>query len=150
MPEASKVAFRDLDQEEIEALLARNQVGRLAFSFKDRVDIEPLSYVYSDGVINFRTAPGAKLEVLLHQPAVAFEVDEVRSPCEWKSVVVHGTVYIAEPEGSRYDIEAHEEAMAAIRKAVPHALGPDDPVPFRTVLVRLHVFRREGREARPA
>lgn len=150
MPEASKVSFRELDQEEIEAILARNHVGRLAFSFKDRVDIEPLSYVYTDGVINFRTAPGAKLEVLLHQPAVAFEVDEVRSPYEWKSVVVHGTVYIAEPDGSRYDIEAHEEAMAAIRRAVPQALGPDDPVPFRTVLVRLHVFRREGREARPA
>lgn len=150
MPEASKVQFGNLDQQETEALLSRNHVGRLAFSFKDRVDIQPINYAFSDGVINFRTAPGAKLDVLLHQPAVAFEVDEVRGPYEWKSVVVHGTVYIAEPEGSRFDVEAHEEAMAAIRRAAPKALGPDDPAPFRTVLVRLHVFRMEGREARPA
>jgi nitroimidazol reductase NimA-like FMN-containing flavoprotein (pyridoxamine 5'-phosphate oxidase superfamily) len=149
MPETSKVEFRAVEREEAEAILARNQVGRLAFTFKDRVDIQPVSYAYTDGVINFRTAPGAKLEVLLHQPSVAFEVDEVRGPYDWRSVVVYGTVYIAEPEGSRYDIEAHEAAMAAIRQASPEALGPDDPAPFRTVLVRLHVFRIEGREARP-
>src|SRR5688572_26845124 len=78
MTEASKVQFVDLDDAETEAILARNHVGRLAFTFKDKVDIEPLSYVYAGGVINFRTAPGTKLEVLLHQPSVAFEVDEVR------------------------------------------------------------------------
>jgi nitroimidazol reductase NimA-like FMN-containing flavoprotein (pyridoxamine 5'-phosphate oxidase superfamily) len=149
MTEASKVQFVDLDDAEIEAILARNHVGRLAFTFKDKVDIEPLSYVYADGVINFRTAPGTKLEVLLHQPSVAFEVDEVRGHYEWKSVVVHGTVYIAEPEGSRYDLEAHDAAKAAIRRAAPYALGPDDPAPFRTILLRLHIFRKQGREARP-
>jgi nitroimidazol reductase NimA-like FMN-containing flavoprotein (pyridoxamine 5'-phosphate oxidase superfamily) len=148
MSEAARAEFLELDQPEIEAILARNHVGRLAFTFRDKVDIEPLSYVYADGVINFRTAPGTKLEVLLHQPSVAFEVDEVRGHYEWKSVVVHGTVYMAEPEGSRYDVDAHEQAVAAIRGVAPQALGPDDPAPFRTVLLRLHIFRMEGREAR--
>ena len=61
MTEAARVEFLELDQPEIEAILARNYVGRLAFTFRDKVDIEPLSYAYADGVVNFRTAPGTKL-----------------------------------------------------------------------------------------
>jgi nitroimidazol reductase NimA-like FMN-containing flavoprotein (pyridoxamine 5'-phosphate oxidase superfamily) len=31
------------------SFLAGNNVGRLAFSFHDRVDMEPIRYVFSDG-----------------------------------------------------------------------------------------------------
>ena len=38
--------IRELTRAEIEALLTRNNVGRIAYAFKDRVDIEPINYVY--------------------------------------------------------------------------------------------------------
>lgn len=69
--------FRPLDRPEMEALLARNHVGRLAFSFHDRVDIEPIHYVYADGVLYARTSPGHKLTTLAHHRWVALEADEV-------------------------------------------------------------------------
>src|SRR5688500_1171606 len=92
--------FRELDPPEVEQLLTRNHVGRMAYSFHNRVDIEPISYVHAGGVIYMRTAPGSKLATLIHAPWVAFEVDEVDGPFDWRSVVAHGTVYVLEDSGS--------------------------------------------------
>ena len=77
MPTTTAVV-RDLDFPEIEAMLKSHRYGRLAFSFRDRVDIEPIHYVYEAGWLYGRTSPGTKLTVLAHHPWVAFEIDEVR------------------------------------------------------------------------
>ena len=37
-------SIRDLDFAEIEAMLQSHRYGRLAFTFRDRVDIEPIHY----------------------------------------------------------------------------------------------------------
>ena len=81
----SAPTFRELPRDECDALLARNHVGRVAFSFHDRVDLEPVHYVYAEGWIHGRTAPGAKVAVLRHHPWVAFEVDEVEGLFRWRS-----------------------------------------------------------------
>jgi nitroimidazol reductase NimA-like FMN-containing flavoprotein (pyridoxamine 5'-phosphate oxidase superfamily) len=75
--------FHVLDRAECEALLLSQQVGRLAFSFRDRVDIEPIHYVYADGYIYGRTQFGSKVTVLAHHPWIAFEVDDVRALYEY-------------------------------------------------------------------
>ena len=148
MTQAPTPKFRDLSTAECEAILARNHVGRIAFAFKDRVDIEPIGYAFANGVINWRTSEGTKLDVLRRQPSVAFEVDEVEGPFDWHSVVVHGTVYQVEPAGSEHDRRVWEEALAALRAVQPAAFGPEDPAPFRTTVLQLHIMEISGREAR--
>ena len=148
MTQGATPKFRDLSTEECEAILARNHVGRIAFAFQDRVDIEPISYAFAKGIINWRTSEGTKLDVLRRQPSVAFEVDEVEGPFDWRSVVVHGTVYPVEPGGSEHDQRAWAEALAALRGAQPGALGPEDQAPFRATVLQLHVMQITGREAR--
>jgi nitroimidazol reductase NimA-like FMN-containing flavoprotein (pyridoxamine 5'-phosphate oxidase superfamily) len=60
--------FRELSSDESHALLASKKVGRIAFTFHDKVDIEPINYV-SDGEWIFgRTSMGTKLATLLHHP----------------------------------------------------------------------------------
>ena len=103
MPRTREPTFRDLDETETHDLLARNHVGRIAYSFHDRVDIEPISYVFADGAIYLRTTPGSKLETLAHSPWVAFEVDEVSGPFDWKSAVAHGTIYTLHDAGGEID-----------------------------------------------
>src|ERR1700680_2898471 len=93
MDTATKPMIKELRRDEMEALLARNNIGRLAYAFADRVDIEPIHYVYADGWIYGRTSRGAKLETIQHNRWVAFEVDEVRGLFDWRSVVVRGCVY---------------------------------------------------------
>lgn len=142
-----KPAFRDLDRHEIEQMLASHHVGRLAFTFRDRVDIEPIHYVYDGEWIFGRTSYGTKLVVLAHHPWVAFEIDEVRGPYDWRSVVAKGTVYFVEPDAAGNAAEVYERAVSAIRRVVPTAFTDDDPTPARTVLFRIHIDELQGRAA---
>ena len=150
MTTTTPVTFRDLDASESNRLLTRNHVGRIAYSFRDRVDIEPISYVFADGRIYIRTAPGSKLTALAHAPWVAFEVDEVNGPLDWRSVVVHGTVYVLEDHGSRISRESYQRAVDRLRTPMPHTLDPLDPTPERAVVLQIHPDTIRGREARPA
>jgi len=142
--------FRDLTPEECEALLAVNHVGRLAFSFKDRTDIEPIHYVFENGWIYGRTGEGSKLTTIGHHPYVAFEVDEVYGVFDWRSVVAHGTVYLLEPAGGAANEAEYERAVELLRRFLPKTFKPGDPVPFRTVMLGIHVDELQGREARQA
>ena len=140
--------FRDLSVREMHDLLTRNHVGRIAYSFRDRVDIEPISYVYADGAFYMRTEPGSKLRVLAHAPWVAFEVDEVHGPFDWKSVVAHGSVYVLDDLGSPEARETYRSAVSRLRELSPEALGDDDPVPMRRIVLKLYPDDMSGREAR--
>ena len=144
---AAAPSFRAMDRRRIDALLARNHVGRIAYSFHDRVDIEPIHYVFDDGVLCLRTAPGSKLTVVKHNPWVAFEVDEIRGLFAWRSVVVHGTLYTAEDGADPLAHAIYERTLARLRTLVPGTFHEDDPVPFRFVLFRLHIAEATGREA---
>lgn len=139
--------FRDLEFSEIEAMLTEHHYGRLAYSFRDRVDVEPIHYVYGDGWLFCRTSPGTKVTQLTHHPWVAFEIDEVRGLFEWRSVVVKGTVYFVEPDGSDLQEAAWQKALAALRRLVPDTLSAGDPTPARTVVFRVHIDEMHGRAA---
>jgi nitroimidazol reductase NimA-like FMN-containing flavoprotein (pyridoxamine 5'-phosphate oxidase superfamily) len=139
--------FRDLSDEEARALLTHVNVGRLAFTLHDRVDIEPINYA-SDGEWVFgRTGVGTKLTTLLHNPWCAFEADEVRDLFDWSSVVVKGTFYLLDPE-----IDAsgtYDRAVALLRDVVPETFTQGDPVPQRGIVFGIFVHELTGREARP-
>lgn len=147
MPAPPRPVFRQLSKQESEELLRTHSVGRLAFAFHDRVDIEPISYVYDDGWIYSRTAPGEKLDVLAHSPWVAFEVDDVHGLFEWTSVVAKGAVYMVDELSAAGGAESWEHAVTLLRRLIPTALTERDPVPDRTILFRMHVAELHGRQA---
>jgi len=141
--------IRALDRAGCEAILARNQVGRLAFALHDRVDIEPLHYVYDGGWVYARTAAGHKITTLAHNRWVAFEVDEVEAVFRWRSVVVHGAVHLLDPDGAPRDRAAWERGVELLRRVVPEAGTADDPVPHRSIVFRIYLDDVSGREATP-
>ena len=144
---AESPTFRALGRAECDALLRRQSVARLAYTHHGRVSIEPIHYVYDGDRLIGRTAEGSKLDALAHNPWVALEVDEVRGTFDWESVVVHGTFYRLHRAGTAAEGESWERAVALLRRLVPDALTPDDPVPFRDVLFQIHVDEVTGRAA---
>jgi len=142
--------IRDLDRAECDALLARHHVGRLAFTFRDRVDIAPIHYVFAQGRIYGRTGFGAKVEVLEHHPWVAFEVDEVDALFTWRSVVVHGRVIFPDPSGAPQDQQSFLDGVEAFRQLVPDAFAEGDPTPDRVRVFMIHVHDVAGRSATTA
>lgn len=150
MARIGHAVFYELPRVDALALLERHHVGRLAFTFHDRVDIEPLSYRFNDGWLYARTSPGTKLTVVRHNPWVAFEVDEVESRFDWRSVVIHGTIYFMDPSGGDRDREAYATALELLRAVDGDVLTAGDPAPHRTTLFRIHADEIIGRASRTA
>ncbi len=146
-PSDSAADVRELGAEEIEEVLRRNHVGRLAFGHGTRIGIVPVHYVYADGWIYGRTSPGEKTELLSHNRWVAFEVDEVEALFRWRSVVVHGAFYVLDPDERPSDLEKWQSAVERLRKLIPDALGEKDPTPHRNIIFRIAVQESTGREA---
>jgi nitroimidazol reductase NimA-like FMN-containing flavoprotein (pyridoxamine 5'-phosphate oxidase superfamily) len=144
----SSVIFREMTRDDIEAMLLRNNVGRLAFSFHDRVDIQPIHYVYEHGWLYGRTSEGDKIMALTHNQWVAFEVDEVNDVFNWRSIVIHGSFWLLHPRGSAHAEELWVKAAELMNRIVPGSLTEKDPVPFRQTLFRIAVSDVRGREAK--
>lgn len=141
--------FSTLDRTASEAILTRNSVGRIAFALHDSVKIVPIHYVYSAGWIYGRTAAAGKLEEILRNRRVAFEVDEHSQLFEWRSVVVTGPLYLITPGTTPSERRTHSKAVSLIRRLVPGAMTDSDPVPFRDQLFRIRVAEISGRASGP-
>lgn len=79
----------ELTPDECWTVLCENSLGRLAVTAAGTVDIFPVNYATSDGMLYFRTAPGTKLLELAINDRVAFEIDGYTEVEAW-SVVVKG------------------------------------------------------------
>ena len=150
MARIGRPVFYELPPDDALSLLERHHVGRLAFTFHDRVDIEPISYWFDDGWVYARTSPGTKLTVVQHNPWVAFEVDEVESRFDWRSVVIHGTIYFLDAQGGDRDREAYAAALQLMRAVDADVLTAADATPHRTTLFRIHADQIIGRASRSA
>jgi nitroimidazol reductase NimA-like FMN-containing flavoprotein (pyridoxamine 5'-phosphate oxidase superfamily) len=137
-----KPTVRVLRGDEAQALLARNHVGRIAFSQHDRVDVEPIHYVYEAPWIFGRTTTGAKLLTLAHNQWCAFETDEVRGMFDWESVVVKGPF---SPRDSPFASWDYTVALTALRRLLPSTLTADDPTPHRNIVFGVHASEISGR-----
>ncbi len=136
--------FRELSRDEIHALLGRNRIGRLAFAWHNNVDVETVPYAYADSWLYGRITPGMKLAPSAHHHFVAFEVDEVVSPQEWRSAVVRGAFYLLQPEGSAPDRRAYERARALLDAELPAGLG-DEATSAPLALFRIPAYQATGR-----
>ena len=141
--------FRELSPEECVDVLRRNNYGRIAFTLHERVDVEPVHYVFDADWLYIRTSKGTKVAMLKRGPWVAFEVDEVRAPFDWTSVVVKGTVYFVSGVPGADDPKIHEQALTILRRLMPEAMTAKDPTPSRNVILRISVNEMHGRASHP-
>jgi nitroimidazol reductase NimA-like FMN-containing flavoprotein (pyridoxamine 5'-phosphate oxidase superfamily) len=143
--------IRELDQAEIAAVLRRNHVGRIGYTRRGKIDIQPVLYVFEEGWIYGRTSYGTKYENIAQTAyqwwPVVFQVDEVEDLFRWRSVLVHGGFYVLSRDASREERESWAHALEQVRTLDPAALGDNDAVPFRTVLFRIAVQEATGRES---
>jgi nitroimidazol reductase NimA-like FMN-containing flavoprotein (pyridoxamine 5'-phosphate oxidase superfamily) len=147
MPRRTVPEIRDLTKSEVQDLLRRNNVGRVAFIHRRSVEIRPVHYAWTSRWLFGRTSPGEKLNILERYRWVAFEVDEIDGPLDWRSVIVRGTFYQLEPEGSVHDRRLYNRALRTIRNHAPAALTDDDPVAFRSRLFGIAIDSATGRSA---
>ena len=144
MTAQSSPIVRSLTGTESQALLMRNHIGRIAFSIRDRVDVEPIHYVYDAPWIFGRTSAGAKVLTLQHNQWCAFETDDVHGFFDWESVVAKGPF---SARGSQHATWDYDRALLALRTLLPSTLTDADPTPHRDIVFGIHASEISGRSS---
>jgi len=125
--------FQQLPPEECRELLAAKAVGRVGFNGADGPQVLPVTYVFRQGTIFFRTAAGGALAEAMRGSRVAFEVDDVDEFLQsgW-SVLAVGDAQLVEDEQLRLELWGDQGPK-------PWAAG------LRTQFVRIDPSRLTGR-----
>ena len=86
------MGFQDLTPQEIELVLSKERVIRIAFSADGEQFLVPVFFVYHEGALCGLTTPGRKTRLGEANPEVAFQVDSTfeTGPWEWASVSGQG------------------------------------------------------------
>lgn len=71
-------------------LLTQVRFGRLACANQSQPYITPFYYAYHEGCIYSFSTVGQKIEWMRANPLVCVEVDEIKNPQQWRSVIVFG------------------------------------------------------------
>jgi len=87
------MGFQDLTPQEIELVLEKERVIRIAFSHEGEQFLVPVFYTWHQDALCGLTTPGRKTRLGEANPVVAFQVDStfVTGPWEWASVSGQGT-----------------------------------------------------------
>lgn len=141
------------EMEEIERILNKAKVLRVAFSNNDRPYIVPVNFGYESGRLFFHTGyEGKKMEFLRANPEVCFEVDldvEVvpseepcRFSCNYISVVGYGTARLIE------DIKEKAGALDIILRQYSDGKFEYDPEILKiTAVVEIAISSITGRRS---
>ncbi|HEY0355242.1 MAG TPA: pyridoxamine 5'-phosphate oxidase family protein, partial [Flavisolibacter sp.] len=95
-----------LSNEKIEELLHNQVVGRIGCHADGETYVVPISYAYDGQYIYCHTHEGKKASFMRKNPAICFEVEEMNTMANWKSVVVQG-IY--------EEIKGHHERNASMQ-----------------------------------
>jgi nitroimidazol reductase NimA-like FMN-containing flavoprotein (pyridoxamine 5'-phosphate oxidase superfamily) len=94
------MGFQDLTRDEIDLVLDKERVIRIAFNANGETFVVPVFYVWHEGALCGLTTPGRKTRLGEANPEVAFQIDStfVTGPWEWASVAGQGRFsHVANP-----------------------------------------------------
>lgn len=141
------------DKDEIESIVQRAIVCRIAFSENDVPYIVPVNFGIRDDCLYFHSAAeGKKIEIIEQNNRVCFEVDidqeVVRSatPCDWgmkyRSVIGFGKAFL---------VRNVEEKRKALNTIVEHYSGKPSDYPESAIgdvaIIRVEIESMTGRKS---
>ena len=143
-----------LKSEEIEEVLRENVVGRIGCNDGEKTYVVPVNYVYDDKFIIAHSVLGMKIKVMRKNPQVCFEVDEMKSFTNWRSVIVWGEYLELSEERDRYyamklfvDRMMHMKVSETeIPPATPRKMvQPHSPANIKPIVYRIVIIEKTGR-----
>ncbi len=144
--------MRELTRSEIDDLLRTERVGHVAVIDGDVPYVGPLSFVYTEGVIVFRTLEGRRLAALRKNPVVSMSVTRTGpGAADWRTALVTGTAQVLgdRSEASRYvaHIIAKYRAAYGVMEHMPDWML--DPRAHVVRIVPTEVTGRAAAETKP-
>lgn len=141
----------NLTDEQIEEVLKENILGRIGCNDGQKTYVVPINYVFDGKYIIAHSLEGMKIKMMRKNPQVCFEVDEMKSLTNWKSVVAWGEYQELTDERDRYyAIKLFVDRMMHMKisetaippetsesRVHPRSPGNIKPVIYRIVLDKL-------------
>jgi len=139
---------------EMELLLERIPVGRLAVTTKDGPYIVAVNYLFFEGCLYFHSGlSGRKIEALRDDPRVCFLVDEVGPQVIWKegcgiSQIYKSVICFGKAEFLEESIEKRRILEKMIQKYVPSSyplISMEDRNIEKTAVVKIVIESMSGK-----
>ena len=92
----------NLTNEQIEEVLKENVLGGIGCNDGKKIYVVPINYIYDGKFIIAHSVAGMKIQMMRKNPDVCFEVDEMKSFTNWKSVIAWGEYLELTDERDRY------------------------------------------------
>ena len=144
-----------LDEKEIDVVLENNIVGRLGYREEEKMYVIPLNYLYfSNRYILIHSREGQKIHILRKYPNVCFEVDEIDSISNYRSVLVWGKYEeLTDPRERHYALELlirriHKQKIAEANISGSTLPVPEDmilPDKEKEIVYRIRITEKTGR-----
>jgi len=145
----------NLTNEEIEEVLKQNVLGRIGCNDGKRTYVVPVNYVYDGKCIIAHSYEGMKIKMMRKNSDVCFEVDEMKSFTNWRSVIAWGEYQELTDERKRYDamklfVDRMLHLIVSKSATLPHAVEKTVQPGLthginRSVIYRIVITEKTGR-----
>lgn len=144
----------NLTDEEIEEVLKENVLGRIGCNDGKKTYVVPINYAYNGQYVIAHSVDGMKIQTMRNNPNVCFEVDEMKSFTNWKSVMVWGQYHELIDERDKYNaIKFYIDRMINVsisETAIPPKIEETkaaslSPVIIKAVIYRIVISDKSGR-----
>lgn len=144
--------FGALKVAEINEVLKRQLVGRIACAKENKPYITPISYAFDGDFIYCHSEEGSKIDVMRFNPRICFQTEEMIDMANWKSVIIDGEYEELKDSDSRTRaMQILLNRYLPMISSVTTHLGdhwpfqPEDEKDIKGVIFRIRIVRRSGR-----
>lgn len=136
--------IKHLTERESRQVLQQQVLGRIGCTDGKKLYVVPINYVYDGKAIICHSLAGQKISMMQTNPQVCFEVDEMTSFTNWKSVIAYGRYEELTDETGRFEamklfVDRMQQTHLS-KSAVPAEMNTTHPHPH-TGNKKTYVFR---------
>lgn len=110
--------MESLSKEECLELLASKYVGHLGYIFQETPEVVPVTYFFDqeeNALISY-SAEGHKINCMRKKPYVSFQVDEIISLTNWRSVMIHAIFQETNRSDAKYQLHHFTQGVKNLIK----------------------------------
>ncbi|WP_157986688.1 pyridoxamine 5'-phosphate oxidase family protein [Chitinophaga alhagiae] len=144
-----------LTPEQMDDILLRHAVGRIACTDGLMPYVVPVSYAFNGTYLAVHSRPGEKIDIMRKNPNVWFLVDEIDDLANWRSVMIRGEYEeVMHPKERYYAMkflvgnlqQRHVSETAGIAE-MTRELGQrqEEPPLVRHIVYRIRIMEKTGR-----
>jgi nitroimidazol reductase NimA-like FMN-containing flavoprotein (pyridoxamine 5'-phosphate oxidase superfamily) len=137
-----------LTHDEALDVIRSGKIGHLGFVADGELFVMPINYIFEDGSIYSHSLPGLKIDAMRSHGRVCFQVEEIESNLNWRSVLIHGNFEELRVPSDRRKVLTKLIARFPLLTPVESLMAQDasapDSIVFRIIVDRMTCVGEEN------